>query len=78
VVGRLSPQNRHYLLKGDEEMQTYNVLAVVSIELEIDVQAESVDEALQHASEMDFSEVKPLLSDHGFQGVNAVDAEERG
>ena len=59
-------------------MQTYNILAVVSIEIEIDVQAESSDEALQRASEMDFSEVKPLLSDHGFQGVKTVDVEDRG
>ena len=59
-------------------MKTYKVSAVVSIEFEIDVQAESSDEAFQHASEMDFSEVKPLLSDYGFQGVLAVDVEERG
>lgn len=56
----------------------YNVLAVTSIELEIEVNADSQEEAMQIASEMDFSEVKPHLADFGFQGVTAVDAEERG
>ena len=55
----------------------YNVLAVTSIELEIDVNANSHDEAMQIVSEMDFGEVKPHLADHGFQGVTVVDAEER-
>ena len=56
----------------------YNVLAVTSIELEIDVTADSQEEAMQIVSEMDFSEVKPHLADYGFQGVTVVDAEERG
>jgi len=58
-------------------MKKFNVLAVTSIEFEVEVNAESGDEALQLVSEMDFSEVKPHLADYGFQGVTAVDAEER-
>ena len=56
----------------------FNVLAVTSVELEVEVNATSHDEAIQLVSEMDFSEVKPHLTDHGFQGVTVVDAEERG
>ena len=56
----------------------YNVLAVTSIELEVEVNAASQEEAMQIVSEMDFAEVKPHLADFGFQGVTAVDAEERG
>ena len=55
----------------------YNVLAVTSIELEIEVDATSHDEAMQIVSEMDFGEVKPHLADYGFQGVTVLDAEER-
>ena len=58
-------------------MKKFNVLAVVNIEIEVEVSAESHDDALQLVSEMDFSEVKPHLADHGFQGVTVVDAEER-
>ena len=58
-------------------MAKFNVLAVVNIEIEIEVSAESHDDALQLVSEMDFSEVKPHLADYGFQGVTVVDAEER-
>lgn len=56
----------------------YNVFAVTSIEVEVEVNADSVEEAMQMVSEMDFSEIKPHLADYGFQGVTAVDAEERG
>ena len=56
----------------------FNVLAVTSIEIEVDVTADSHEEAIQIVSEMDFSEVKPHLADYGFQGVTVVDAEERG
>ena len=55
----------------------YNVLAVTSIELEVEVDATSHDEAMQIVSEMDFGEVKPHLDDCGFQGVTVVDAEVR-
>ena len=58
-------------------MKKFNVLAVVSIDFEVEISAESHDDALQLVSEMDFSEVKPHLADYGFQGVTVVDAEER-
>ena len=58
-------------------MQKFNVLALANIEFEIEVSAESVDDALEMVREMDFSEVKPHLADYGFQGATAVDAEAR-
>ena len=36
------------------KMKKFNVLAVVNIEIEVEVSAESHDDALQLASEMDF------------------------
>lgn len=58
-------------------MKRFNVLAVTSIEFEVEVNAESVDDALEMVREMDFSEVRPHLADYGFQGSTPVDAEAR-
>ena len=55
----------------------YRVQAVTSIDFEIDVYADSEEDALQIVSEMDYGETRSQLSDAGFQGVPAFEAEER-
>jgi len=52
----------------------YRVQAVTSIYFEIDVYADSEEDALQIVSEMDYGETRSQLSDAGFQGVTACEA----